>query len=450
LDVLWIFLMETHNRPDPHPVDPPEKQAELKRVLDSKYFTKAPRRKLFLEFISDRASKGEGEKLNEYLIGVEVYERGSDFDPQQDPIVRVQAYEIRRALKTYYENEGRNSPLRLELPLGQYAPLFSRVKAEGGGSPAPAIGEESFAKAAGQESARWRVILPVCLGLACVVLGYLFVRERAISRRLPAAGTVLPETEEWFWKPFLSSGSQPLVVVSSTPALRLATGHESTQTLKEACAIPKSKLSRFRDTPHFQELESFAFVPSTTDYTGMGEALGLVSLSRLFASQGAMIRVKPSRLADYTEIQGGNTIMLGGANRWTNRSLFNPQEFSASLSEGVITNDRPRPGEESVYAPKFDPVTGGLVRDYALVVMQPNRNEEERLLRLDGIFTQGTEAAAEYVTNPESLAELRKALLAASSNKKNIPRFFEALLSVPVENFVPGGASLVTVKVIPE
>jgi hypothetical protein len=442
--------METHNRPEPDPVEPPEKQAELKRVLDSKYFTKAPRRKLFLEFISDRASKGEGDKLNEYLIGVEVYERGSDFDPQQDPIVRVQAYEIRRALKTYYENEGRNSPLRLELPLGQYAPLFSRVKAEGGGSPTPAIGEESFAKAAGQGSARWRVILPVCLGLACVVLGYLFVRERVISRRLPAAGAVLPETEEWFWKPFLSSGSQPLVVVPTCAVLRLVTEEgDSARTLEEGYTIPKSKLPAFNDTPHFRSLASYTFAPTTTDYTGIGEALGLVTLLRLFASQGEMIQVKPSRLVDYREIQGANTIMLGG-NQWTSRVLFNPQGFSIQEGEGVIRNNHPLPGEQPKYAAKFDPISNSMVRDYALILMEPNHTKEERLLSLNGLNTQGTEAAAEYVTNPESLAELRKALLAASSDKKRIPPFFEALLSVPVENFVPGGASLVTVKVIQE
>jgi hypothetical protein len=72
------------------------------------------------------------------------------------------------------------------------------------------------------------------------------------------------------------------------------------------------------------------------------------------------------------------------------------------------------------------------------------------LLLLYGLYTQGTQAAAEYVTNVERLAELRKALLAASPDKKTIPPFFEALLSVPVENSVPGGASLVAVKIIPE
>jgi hypothetical protein len=116
----------------------------------------------------------------------------------------------------------------------------------------------------------------------------------------------------------------------------------------------------------------------------------------------------------------------------------------------VIKNDNPEPGELSLYLPKFDPVTNNLIRDYALVLMAPNQNKQERLLFLYGLYTQGTEAATEYVTNVERLGELRKALLAISLDKKSTPPFFVALLSVPVENYVPGEASLVAVRIIPE
>ena len=426
-----------------------EKQAELRRVIDSKYFAKAPRRKLFLEFISERALRGEGDKLNEYLIGIEVYEKGTDFDPQQDPIVRVQAHEIRRALKSYYEAEGKQSPIRVELPLGQYAPLFTRNKTEVCRSPVPAVSQGASAGAAERKPV-WRLAVPIVgLSLACGLFGLLFLREHAFARRA-ATVTPLPEVEEWFWKPFLSPGSQPLILVSSSPALSLATKQQSEQVLKEAYEIPKGKLLAFQDTPHFHEMKSFAFVPSTADYTGIGEALGLVSLLRLMSGQAATIRVKPSRLADYTEIQANNTILLGGSNQWTNRALSEPREFSSSLSEGAITNTHPRPGEQPVYVPKFDPVTGDLVRDFALIVMLPNHGQEKRLLRLDGVYTQGTEAAAEYVTTAEGLLELRKALIAASPDRKTLPNFFEALLSVPVENHVPGGASLVAVRIVPD
>lgn len=59
-----------------------EKREELKRLLQSKHFAKTKRVSRFLEFVCEQTLLGNSEKLNEYLIGVEIYERGPDFDPQ--------------------------------------------------------------------------------------------------------------------------------------------------------------------------------------------------------------------------------------------------------------------------------------------------------------------------------------------------------------------------------
>jgi hypothetical protein len=442
--------MASHTSPESDSLTLYEKRSELKRVLESKYFAKAPKRRRFLEFTSEQALLGEEDKLNEYLIGVEVYQRGVDFDPQQDPIVRVQAHEIRRLLRNYYEEEGKNSLVRVELHPGQYAPVFSRVKIDSEGpavSPVPAkTPPAGFARLISQ----WHYAMMVFLGLACAALGFLFVRERDLARQPAgsrALAAALPESEEWFWRPFLEGAIPPLIVVPTPPVLRLGTEGDSSQTLRDGYTIPKDKMPQFRDTFHFRELRSFTFVPTTTDFTGIGETLGLIDLSRLFTGHGMMIRVKTSRLTDYNEIQGGNTIILGGGNTWSNRVFANPAGFY--VGEGVFKNNAPGPGEAAAYGPGFDPVTNRLTQDYALILMQPNHTKQERLLFLYGLYTQGTEAAAEYVTNAERLAELRKALVAASADKKTAPPFFEALISVPVENYVPGGASLVAVRITP-
>ena len=202
--------MPPRNPPDSDSLTLYEKQSELKRIFESKYFAKAPKRRRFLEFTSGQVFLGEEGKLNEYLIGVEVYERGTDFDPQQDPIVRVQAHEIRRLLKSYYEQEGKISPVRVELHPGQYAPVFRRVMLESE-SPAasPAEGEYPTGNLP-RPASQWQLAVMACLGLACITLGYLFVRERYFSH--PPAGlrvmaADLAESEEWFWKPFLAEGS---------------------------------------------------------------------------------------------------------------------------------------------------------------------------------------------------------------------------------------------------
>ncbi len=64
-----------------------------------------------------------------------------------------------------------------------------------------------------------------------------------------------------------------------------------------------------------------------------------------------------------------------------------------------------------------------------------------------GIYTQGSQAAIEYITSAQRLPELRKALMAASPNRSSPPPYFQALLETTVENYVPGKALLVAVRV---
>src|SRR6202011_4670906 len=105
--------------------------------------------------------------------------------------------------------------------------------------------------------------------------------------------------------------------------------------------------------------------------------------------------------------------------------------------------------EQSVYKPEFDPVTNQLTRDYSLVLMLPNETKEKRVLLIYGIYTQGSQAAIEYLTNPERMAELRKALLDLAPDHKAIPPHFQLLLTTTVESGVPGKSSLVALRIVP-
>ena len=68
--------------------------------------------------------EGRGERLKGYTIARKVFERPETFDPLVDPLVRVEAGRLRDKLREYYEAEGQNDPVRIELPKGSYAPLI--------------------------------------------------------------------------------------------------------------------------------------------------------------------------------------------------------------------------------------------------------------------------------------------------------------------------------------
>ena len=421
-----------------------EKREDLRRVLQSKHFANAPKKTRFLEFVAEQALLGNAEKLNEYLIGVEVYGRGPDFNPQEDPIVRVQAHDIRRALRRYYEEEGKSSSLRIDLPPGHYIPIFDKAalgeEAKPGVHPAPAA-------AMARMRTRWHVVLVVGLATACVILSFLLIQER--SRNKPPVQPslpTLPEGLEWFWKPFLPPADPPVIVIPNHPLLRAAHDGDSAQTLAHGHEIPKDEFPEFRDTIHFRELRRFVFVPSMTDFTAVGETLGLLNLFELFSSAGQKCKLNQSRLVSFEEIKRGNVILLGGNQPWSGRIFLNVEGFR--FQSGVILNRNPRPGEKSVYKPEFDPVTDQLTLDYALVLMLPNERKENRILLVYGIYTQGSQAAIEYVTNSQRLPELRKVLAGLSPDHRALPAYFQALLETTVENHVPGKTSLVAVRVV--
>lgn len=427
------------------PVSLFEKREELRRVLESKNFAGAPKKTRFLEFVSEQTFLGNGDKLNEYLIGVEVYERGSDFNPQKDPIVRVQAHEIRRVLKKYYEEDGKDSLIRIDLPSGHYVPVFSRNTPE----QAPESPVEPVIEGPPRGN-RWHLALTLVLAAACLALVFLLTasghrREPAVNSRPPIAA--LPESIEWFWSPFLSPSEAPLIVIPNHPLLRAAHDGDSPQTLASGHEIPKASLPEFHDTIHFRELKRFLFVPSLTDFTSVGETMGVVSLCEMFYNIGQKCRVQQSRLVNLEEIKRDNAILLGGNQAWSGRVFLNEEGFR--FQSGVIFNRNPHAGEKPVYKPEFDPVTNQLTRDYALVLMLPNERKENRVLLIYGIYTQGSQAAIEFLKNPERMAELRKALVDLSPDQKTIPPYFQALLSTTVENAVPGTSSLVAVRVIP-
>ncbi|HLW77441.1 MAG TPA: tetratricopeptide repeat protein [Bryobacteraceae bacterium] len=109
--------------------DSEEKIADqLNRILASKAFRQADRLKRFLTFIVEETIAGRGERLKEFVVGVEVFGKDDSFDPRNDPIVRVQARRLRAQLTRYYREEAPEGELVIELPKGGYAPVFKTLK----------------------------------------------------------------------------------------------------------------------------------------------------------------------------------------------------------------------------------------------------------------------------------------------------------------------------------
>jgi adenylate cyclase len=99
---------------------------QLRTVRESALFAHADRLTRFLEFVVDETLGGRADRLNQYAIALDVFDRDETFDPSIDAIVRVEAGRLRSKLLEYYADLGRDDPIRIELPKRRYAATFSK------------------------------------------------------------------------------------------------------------------------------------------------------------------------------------------------------------------------------------------------------------------------------------------------------------------------------------
>jgi tetratricopeptide (TPR) repeat protein len=105
----------------------------LDRIVESRVFARSHRIQRFLTHVVDHTQKGETASLKEYAIALSVYDKPPSFDPRIDPIIRVEASRLRSKLREYYDEEGRDDPVRIDLKTKGYeAVIRKRSQPDGG------------------------------------------------------------------------------------------------------------------------------------------------------------------------------------------------------------------------------------------------------------------------------------------------------------------------------
>ncbi|MHB2168946.1 hypothetical protein [Alsobacter sp. R-9] len=112
-------------------------RSQLGRVLASPDFGRSERLSKFLRFIVEETLAGRADRLKAYTIALAVFDRPASFDPQADPLVRIEATRLRRALEHYYLTEGTSDPLIIAVPKGAYVPHIAPRQNEPDEAPLP-------------------------------------------------------------------------------------------------------------------------------------------------------------------------------------------------------------------------------------------------------------------------------------------------------------------------
>lgn len=400
-----------------------EVRAALARVLESAEFRSARNRARFLEYVVTRTLDHAGEALKEYTIGLEVFERGATFDPRTDGVVRTQAGLVRKHLERYYADEGRGDAVEIVLPKGHYVPHFRRRVTM----------DAPFDTKDGWRGRRfWPISVAAAIIAVVITLGLL----RGNAREPAAGGAAIDQP---IWGPFLRPGASNVLAFGIPQFFTGAGGIWVRDVEVNSASIPTGN-----------RIEAIgkvvgAALQSAEAYTGIGEAYGVHVLTRFFLRSGGEVRVIRSHDVSWDNLKHDNVIFLTSARFKTLADqLSYPAEFVHVLgTPNRVVNRHPEPGEESEYIARTDE---GVYVDHAIISVWPGKLPGRRVVVLSGGHTWGTQAAAEYVTEPAYLTELYERFLTCQrrSGRARHPEFFQVLLRVETRDGQPLGATFVT------
>ena len=96
-------------------------RSQLTKILSSPVFVNSPRMIRFLRYVVETTLEGNGRRIKEYVIALEVFDKSEAYDPHADSTVRTEASKLRARLSRYYETEGRHDPVVISIPKGGYS-----------------------------------------------------------------------------------------------------------------------------------------------------------------------------------------------------------------------------------------------------------------------------------------------------------------------------------------
>jgi hypothetical protein len=407
------------------PLSESEKSAirdQLERLLANPYFSHSKRFPTFLRFVTEQTLAGGAENINERWLGIEVFGRNPEYDTSADPIVRVTAAEIRKRVAQYYQDPSHGSELRIALLSGSYVPSFhwprdtsDPVLAAGdpthkGGDPAP---EETIAVPADHplpppvQRNRRSLLL---LALACVLTAFLSVGSllswQAAHRPAP----------DLFWQPILATKDPVLLCVADQ--------------------LQYSAIS-LRDAA--QPTHQIVLKDNLTAVV-MDDVYAIVKVGGILQSSGIKYAVKGEGATSLEDLRNGPAVFIGAFdNTWTLRltkSLRFHFANNADMSQYQIV-DSSTPNRLPWTVNRSVQMAINSYRDYAIVARFTDPNTGNLSVVVAGIGRGGTIAAGEFLTEPEEMAELKRAALAAG-DKKNM----EIVLSTQIIDGQPGSPKM--------
>jgi len=402
--------------------------AELEAILTSPCFRSAARSKQFLEYVVLHQLNGHPEQLKERTIGTEVFQRPAGYATGDDPVVRVQAGEVRRRLEHYYKEAQNGSPVRIDLPIGSYAPAFQWPSAEAPSpAPQPALPRKSRRTA---RSKTWAWAIAAAVPILAVAAGIAAIRWDRAARQKSA--------EDRFWAPvFLSQ--QPVLICIAKPVV-----YRPTQDLywryarKHPGAFVTEAERTSKPLPLDEDDEiSWGDMYIASDFgVALGDAYAAVDLSGLFGRIGKPRQVRIGTDYSFEDLRHFPAVVVGAFNnKWTMQLMSN-LHFSFVEDHDEFMIRELAPGNR-IWRTRIGP-QGQILEDYAIVGRLLDSKTGQFTVTVAGISGAGTQAAGDFVADPQALEEALRSAPPAWQTKN-----LEFVLDTSLTDSIPSPAHVV-------
>ena len=344
--------------------------------MDSPHFAQASSLKRTLAYLCERPDDNGANLPKEYEIAVEALGRPGSFDPKTDPIVRVNVAAIRQRLQAYFESEGREETLRLEIPKGNYRAVFS---ASSNGGAAPELAETTMA-----------------------------ARRR-------------------FWQPYLSGKVKNMLVYTDVLFFRDDSGNYLRNIYVNGLPGGVEEIRKRAPADAFHNLKpSYHFMSA-------GEVQSMLALIWLFARLKAPLEVRNSRFTSWNELRSSNLILLGSSR--TNAFLDALQAGNNFvIAPDEIRNLEPREGEQTSYSGQRH-MEGKLEKaaEPAVVTRRPGLAPGTVVTMISANHGRGVEGAAQFLTLEGDVAAALESSGLGHAGK--LAAYFQWLLRVHMVDF---------------
>lgn len=377
----------------------------VERIVTSPSFVKSPRLCNLLTYLCELSLQGRTEEINEINIGVALFGRAPDYDPSVDGIVRSHASRLRQRLEQYFSEEGSKEPIRLSIPKGAYLPEFTSHTIAENPPKLPAsepLAEESEIEIAGEAPQHnvqrhlttW--ILSLALALACATIVFLLAHPPTNSATHSAAVSAHP-----LWSKFFGADQSAVVVCSDAGlgVLQVLSGHS--MKLEDYL---KTEYRNNVSVPTGSTAEALQIVVNGR-YTSMVNLQIVGRLSRLPGLRADQIQTRYARDLRANDLKDSSVILLGSHETDPWLEIFEAgmnftMQIDSNREIASVINRSPREGELSHYdSNRTDPQQ----TVYAVVALRHDLGGSRQVLILEGTSMAGTEAAADFVLEDDTL-----------------------------------------------